>query len=91
MGERLSVSWRRCSGCWAESIGGRGAGCEMRVCAYDPVASQEEQRIFAGETGIEFVGKPMEVLQGAEVLAIVSEWKEFRAQDCRVDGRWIGG
>jgi UDPglucose 6-dehydrogenase len=52
-----------------------------RVRAYDPVASHEAQRIFAGETGIEFVGKPMEALQGAVVLAIVTEWKEFRAPD----------
>lgn len=66
MGERLSVSWRRCSGCWVESIAGRGVWCEVRVVrAYDPVANQEEQCFFAGETGIEFVGKPMEVLQGA--------------------------
>ena len=52
-----------------------------RVRAYDPVASHEAQRIFAGEAGIDFVGRPMEALQGAEVLAIVTEWKEFRAPD----------
>jgi UDPglucose 6-dehydrogenase len=50
------------------------------VRAYDPVASQEELRIFAGETtAIEVVGTPRKVWQGAEVLAIVSEWKDFRA------------
>jgi UDPglucose 6-dehydrogenase len=60
------------------------------VRAYDPVASQEELHIFSGETtGIEFVGTPRKVLQGAEVLAIVSEWKDFRAPDCAAlfDGR----
>ncbi|MEF8734610.1 MAG: UDP-glucose/GDP-mannose dehydrogenase family protein [Candidatus Accumulibacter meliphilus] len=52
-----------------------------RVRAYDPVASREAQRIFAGETRIEFVDKPMLAVQGADVLAIVTEWKEFRAPD----------
>ena len=52
-----------------------------RVRAYDPVASREAQRIFAGETRIAFVDKPMLAVQGADVLAIVTEWKEFRAPD----------
>ncbi|WP_291994321.1 UDP-glucose/GDP-mannose dehydrogenase family protein [Candidatus Accumulibacter sp. ACC003] len=52
-----------------------------RVRAYDPVASHEAQRIFAGETRIAFVKTPMTALQGADVLAIVTEWKEFRAPD----------
>jgi UDPglucose 6-dehydrogenase len=52
-----------------------------RVRAYDPVASHEAQRIFAGETRIDFVDKPMLAVQGADVLAIVTEWKEFRAPD----------
>ncbi len=50
-----------------------------RVRAYDPAATREAQRIFAGETRIEFAGMPMEALKGADVLAIVTEWKEFRA------------
>ena len=52
-----------------------------RVRAYDPVASREAQRIFAGETRIAFVDKQMLAVQGADVLAIVTEWKEFRAPD----------
>ena len=50
-----------------------------RVRAYDPAATREAQRIFAGETRIEFASMPMEALKGADVLAIVTEWKEFRA------------
>ncbi len=50
-----------------------------RVRAYDPAATREAQRIFAGETRIEFANMPMEALKGADVLAIVTEWKEFRA------------
>ena len=52
-----------------------------RVRAYDPVATHEAQRIFAGESHIEFCARPMAALQGADVLAIVTEWKEFRAPD----------
>lgn len=52
-----------------------------RVRAYDPVAAHEARRIFSGESAIEFVAKPMEALEGADVLAIVTEWKEFRAPD----------
>ncbi len=52
-----------------------------RLRAYDPVARHEAQRIFAGETRIEFLDKPMLAVQCADVLAIVTEWKEFRAPD----------
>ena len=52
-----------------------------RIRAYDPVAADEARRIFVGEAGIDLVSKPMEALRGADVLAIVTEWKEFRAPD----------
>jgi len=51
------------------------------IRAYDPVAGHEAQRIFAGESRIAFVDQPMQALQGADALAIVTEWKEFRAPD----------
>ncbi|HTJ96178.1 MAG TPA: UDP-glucose/GDP-mannose dehydrogenase family protein [Rhodocyclaceae bacterium] len=52
-----------------------------KVRAYDPVATHEAQRIFEGQAGIEFVSGPVEALEGSDALAIVTEWKEFRAQD----------
>lgn len=51
------------------------------VVAYDPVANHEAQRVFAGQDGIRFVDSPMQALVGADVLAIVTEWKAFRAPD----------
>jgi UDPglucose 6-dehydrogenase len=51
------------------------------VRAYDPVAMHETQRIFAGESRISYADSPMAALEGADALAIVTEWKEFRAPD----------
>lgn len=54
------------------------------VCAYDPVAMHEAQRIYADEAGkgrLSYANFPMEALEGADALAIVTEWKEFRSPD----------
>jgi UDPglucose 6-dehydrogenase len=52
-----------------------------RVRAYDPVAMEEARRIFADEARISFMATPMDALDGADALAIVTEWKEFRSPD----------
>ena len=52
-----------------------------RVCAYDPVATAEAKRIYADEPRIAFAANPMAALDGADALAIVTEWKEFRSPD----------
>jgi UDPglucose 6-dehydrogenase len=52
-----------------------------RVVAYDPVAMDEAKRIFRGESRVGFVDSPMVALDGADALAIVTEWKEFRSPD----------
>ncbi|MFH1604256.1 MAG: UDP-glucose/GDP-mannose dehydrogenase family protein, partial [Pseudomonadota bacterium] len=51
------------------------------VTAYDPVAMDEARKIFKGEPGIRFAASPMAALEGADALAIVTEWKEFRSPD----------
>jgi UDPglucose 6-dehydrogenase len=51
------------------------------VRAYDPVAMHEAQRIFGSEPRIAYADSPMNALDGADALAIVTEWKEFRAPD----------
>ncbi len=51
------------------------------ICAYDPVAIDEARRIFGGEARIEFSKNPMAALMGADALAVVTEWKEFRSPD----------
>ena len=64
---------------------GRGAS----VAVYDPVAMAEAKRVLA----LDFAGKPeqlarirfcdsaLEALEGADALAIVTEWKTFRSPD----------
>jgi UDPglucose 6-dehydrogenase len=56
---------------------GRGA----TVSAYDPVAMHEAGRILKGTAGVNFADGPMAALEGADALAIVTEWKEFRSPD----------
>jgi UDPglucose 6-dehydrogenase len=51
------------------------------VMAYDPVAMHEARRIYAGESRVAFGGSPLEVIDGADALIIVTEWKEFRSPD----------
>jgi UDPglucose 6-dehydrogenase len=50
-----------------------------KVRAYDPVAMHEAQRIL-GDT-IDYCNEQYEVLDGADVLVIVTEWPEFRSPD----------
>jgi len=55
-----------------------------KVRAYDPVAIHETQRIYGDEPRLAYGKTPMDTLDGADVLAIVTEWKEFRAPDFEV-------
>jgi UDPglucose 6-dehydrogenase len=52
-----------------------------KIQAFDPVSTHEAQRVFGDEPRISYAQNPMEALNGADVLAIVTEWKEFRAPD----------
>lgn len=51
------------------------------VCAYDPVAMHEAQRVFGDLAGLSYAEQPMAALDGADALVIVTEWKEFRSPD----------
>ena len=51
------------------------------VTAYDPVAMDEARHIYQGESRVRFAQSPMAALEGADALAIVTEWKEFRSPD----------
>jgi UDPglucose 6-dehydrogenase len=55
------------------------AGAHVR--AYDPVAQNEARRIF--ENRIELNNDPYEAAKGADALAILTEWNEFRTPDFR--------
>ena len=63
---------------------GRGAS----VAVYDPVAMTEAKRVLALDftdpaalARVRFGSSPMDALQGADALAIVTEWKAFRSPD----------
>ncbi len=51
------------------------------VTAYDPVAMPESRRIFGDEPRLAYADRPMQALDGADALVIVTEWKEFRSPD----------
>ncbi|WP_439536810.1 UDP-glucose dehydrogenase family protein [Methyloversatilis sp.] len=51
------------------------------ITAYDPVAMAETQRIYGEEPRLSYADKPMDALDGADALVIVTEWKEFRSPD----------
>jgi UDPglucose 6-dehydrogenase len=53
----------------------------VRVQAYDPVAGAEAQKIYAGVQGFALAKNAYEAAQGADALAIVTEWQEFRSPD----------
>jgi UDPglucose 6-dehydrogenase len=52
-----------------------------RLQAYDPVATEEAQRVMADVQGIRFVDSAAAALEGADALLVVTEWKEFRTPD----------
>jgi len=52
-----------------------------QVCAYDPVAMDEARRVFGPRDGLRFAERPMQALEQADALMIVTEWKEFRSPD----------
>jgi UDPglucose 6-dehydrogenase len=52
-----------------------------KVQAYDPEAQAEAQRSYAGSPGFMLCDDPYAALDGADVLAIVTEWKAFWSPD----------
>ena len=52
-----------------------------KVVAYDPVATHEAERMTEGWNGLGFGKSSGGVLQGADALLILTEWKEFRSPD----------
>ncbi|QPN29411.1 UDP-glucose/GDP-mannose dehydrogenase family protein [Diaphorobacter sp. JS3051] len=55
------------------------AGAQVR--AHDPAAMDEARRIFGERDDLVLCGSPTEALEGADALAIVTEWKIFRVPD----------
>jgi UDPglucose 6-dehydrogenase len=55
------------------------AGAKVR--AYDPEAMEEARRIYPDQAGLVFCDSALAALEGADALAIVTEWQEFRSPD----------
>ncbi len=51
-----------------------------RICAYDPEAVEECRTHHLGNR-IEYSANPLEALEGADALILVTEWNEFRRPD----------
>jgi len=63
-----------------ESLWAAGA----RVRAYDPVAGAEASRLYPAQCGsgeLTIVASASDALLGADALAVVTEWQEFRSPD----------
>jgi UDPglucose 6-dehydrogenase len=52
-----------------------------RVRAFDPEAGAETRRIYGERADLSLCEHAWDALQGADVLAIVTEWKAFRSPD----------
>ncbi|MGH8166156.1 MAG: UDP-glucose dehydrogenase family protein, partial [Woeseiaceae bacterium] len=55
------------------------AGASVR--AYDPEAMEETRRLYPEADGLALCKTAMEAVAGADALAIVTEWQEFRSPD----------
>lgn len=52
-----------------------------RVRAYDPKAADEARRIYGERDDLAYCASAHEAVEGADVLAVVTEWQEFRSPD----------
>jgi UDPglucose 6-dehydrogenase len=55
------------------------AGAQVR--AFDPEAMANVKRVYQGKAEIYFARDPYDTLDGADALAILTEWSEFRNPD----------
>jgi UDPglucose 6-dehydrogenase len=52
-----------------------------RVQAFDPVAMDNARRLLAGNARVGFAASATAAVEGADALAVVTEWLEFRSPD----------
>ena len=60
-----------------EDLVARGA----KIVAFDPVAITEAKHLLGNNPSVTFARNAMEAVVGVDALAIVTEWKTFRAPD----------
>jgi UDPglucose 6-dehydrogenase len=63
------------------------AGATVR--AYDPIAADEARRIYGDRKDLVLCDRADRALEGADVLAIVTEWREFRSPDLELMKRTL--
>ena len=66
-----------------EALTGAGA----TVVAYDPVAQANARQICASNGAVQFAPSARAACEGADALAVVTEWLEFRSPDFD----WLAG
>jgi len=49
------------------------------VCAYDPEAMPHVKAVFSENKNLSFTEDPMDTLDNAEALLLITEWKQFRS------------
>ena len=52
-----------------------------KVRAYDPEAMEETKRLYPDHEALELCESASQALEGADALAIITEWQEFRSPD----------
>lgn len=68
-------------GLWAEGA---------TVTAYDPEAMGQCREIYGERPDLTLVPRAMDAVKGADVLVVITEWKEFRAPDFRTVREALG-
>jgi len=58
-------------------LAARGA----RITAHDPEATPAARQAFGHTPGLTFADTPMQALEGADALVIVTEWRAYRSPD----------
>ena len=53
----------------------------MKVLAYEPAASENAQKVFEDNPLVEILDNQYNVLVGADVLAVATDWNQFRNPD----------
>lgn len=53
----------------------------MKIRAYDPIAGENAGKKLADNANVEIVEKQYQAIDGAEALAVVTDWNQFRNPD----------
>jgi UDPglucose 6-dehydrogenase len=61
-----------------------------RVRAYDPEAREEARQLFGERDDLVLCEQAQQALEGADALAVVTEWKAFRSPDFRLLATKLG-